>query len=148
MKKIIFLLLFIPLLSKSQDNTIITNLQLKGGTVKIISSLVYANTDTSIGNMFHKWREDYIDGSAPNDNANVTISTTKTANVIYVYDLLLNLPGGYLETESYLNDFKTSIQSKRAGNAILDAGCTALEANMSARIAALKTGGLGYLQLK
>lgn len=148
MKRIILILLFMPILAKAQETTNVTNLQLKGGTVKVISGLIATNADTSIGNMFHKWREDYIDGSVPNDNANVTISTTKTANVIYIYDLLLNLPGGYLDTDSYLTDFRTSILSKRATNSILDAGCTALEANMSARIASIKSGGLGYLQLK
>lgn len=149
MKKIILLLFLIPVFVKGQDNSLITNLQLKGGTVKILSAIIYGNPDTSLGNTFHKWREDYIDGSTPNDNANVTISTTKTENVVTMYELLLNLPGGYLATTNYLNDFKTSIQSKRNGNPVLDAACTKLETRMDTSLTQnYSEKGLGYLQSK
>jgi len=141
-------LIIVSVLCKSQD--LITNLQLKGGTIKLIVGVLQVNVshDTSIQNMYHKWREDYIDGTVPNDNANVTISTTKTANVITVYELLLRLPGGYRETVDYINDFKTSTQSKRAGNSILDAGMTNAENRMAAEINSLLSIGAGSLQSK
>lgn len=146
MKKIILILFLVPLLSSAQEN--VTNLQLKGRTVKIICALIYGNADTSLGNTFQKWREDYIDGSVPNDNANVTISTTKTTSIISIYSLLLILPAGYTEAEGLLTDFKTSIVSQRATNPTLDAGCTALETQMSNGLTALKATGLNYLLLK
>lgn len=128
----------------------ITNLQLKGGTVKLIVAVLQNNvsTDTSVQNMFHKWREDYIDGTVPNDNANVTISTTKTANVIYVYGLLLRLPAGLINTNNFITDFTTSIASKRASDAVLDAGCTDLETKIAAEYTSLLSIGLGALQSK
>lgn len=128
----------------------ITNLQLKGGTVKLIVAVLQTNvsTDTSIQNMFQKWREDYIDGTVPNDNANVTISTTKTVNVIYVYGLLLRLPSGMINTNNFLTDFTTSIASKRASDSVLDAGCTDLENKIAAEYSSLLAVGLGALQSK
>jgi hypothetical protein len=150
MKHILTLFFLIPFAIKAQDNTLITNLQLKGGTVKLIVAVLKKNNsaDTSVLNMYHKWREDYIDGSVPNDNANVTVSTTKTVNVILIYGLLLNLPGGYRETTDYIAEFKTSVQSKRATNPILDAGLTDLETMMAAEINALLSIGGGDLQSK
>lgn len=148
MKKIIFLLFIIPLFVKAQDNNIITNLQLKGGTVKLVIAVIKNNIsgDTSILNMYHKFREDYIDGTVPNDNANVTISTTKTANVITIYGLLMRLPAGMITTADFINDFRTSIVSKRATNPILDAGCTSLETALAAEYNGLLSIGLGDLQ--
>lgn len=150
MKKIIFLFLIIPILAKSQDNNLVTNLQLKGGTVKLVIAVIKTNisNDTSILNMYHKWREDYIDGTVPNDNANVTISTTKTANVIAIYGLLMRLPAGMITTADFISDFRTSIVSKRAANPVLDAGCTSLEAAIAEEYSGLLSIGLGDLQSK
>lgn len=144
MKKLIYLLFLVPVFSKAQN---ITNLQLKGGTVKLIVAVLQTNvsTDTSIQNLFQKWREDYIDGNVPNDNANVTISTTKRSNVVLIYGLLLRLPAGMINTNNFLTDFTTSIASKRAGDATLDAACTALETAIAAEYTSLLGLGLGAL---
>lgn len=145
MKYIIALLLIIPLRSKSQDTTLITNLQLKGGTIKIITSLMYGSPDTAISNTFQKWRADYIDGSPPNDNANVTISTTKTTTVAYIYSLLLQMTAGFTEVEDVIGDFKTSINSKRNTNTYLDRLCNTLENGFTADLATIKSKGLQLL---
>jgi hypothetical protein len=128
----------------------ITNLQLKGGTVKLIVAALRTNvtSDTSVRNMFQKWREDYIDGTVPNDNANVTISTTKTANVVLIYELLLRLPAGLISTNNFITDFTTSIAPKRATDAALDAACTALETRFANEYNTLLSVGLGDLQAK
>lgn len=128
----------------------ITNLQLKGGTVKLIVAVLQNNvsTDTSVQNMFQKWREDYIDGSVPSDNANVTISTTKRSNVVLIYGLLLRLPAGMINTNNFITDFTTSIASKRAGDAVLDAACTDLETRIASEYTTLLSVGSGALQAK
>lgn len=129
MKKIILLLLLIPLLSKSQDTTLVTNLQLKGGTIKMAVPFLASSTDTAILNTYQKWNEDYTDGSVPNDNANVTISITKTTTVAFIYGVLLQLPAGFLSSgDNFITDFTTSILSKRNTNTYLDRLCDELEA--------------------
>lgn len=129
MKKIILLLLLIPLLSKSQDTTLVTNLQLKGGTIKMAVPFLASSTDTAILNTYQKWRVDYTDGSVPNDNANVTISITKTTTVAFIYGVLLQLPAGLLsDGDNFITDFTTSILSKRNTNTYLDRLCDELEA--------------------
>lgn len=150
MKYTLILFLLIPVFLKAQDNTIVTNLQLKGGTVKLIVATLQNNvaSDTSIQNMFQKWKVDYIDGSIPNDNANVTISFSKTANVVLIYSLLLRQPAGMIDTNNFLNDFRTSIQSKRTTNPVLDAECTNLETKIAGEYTALLQIGLGSLLTK
>ncbi len=123
------------------DSTQVENLQLKGGTIKLISSFILESQDTSVTNPFFKWRLDYIDGNPPNDNANVTISTIKTTTLALIYGRLLNLPAGFIETENFLNDFTTSIQSKRVTNSYLDRLCDELEAYQVAAYNSLKDRG-------
>lgn len=133
MKKIIFLLLLTPLLGKSQDTTLVTNLQLKGGTIKMAVPFLASSTDTAILNTYQKWRVDYTDGSVPNDNANVTISITKTTTVAFIYGVLLQLPSGFLKAgDDFVADFNTSIISKRNTNSYLDRLCDELEEKYSA----------------
>jgi hypothetical protein len=127
------------------DSTQIENLQLKGGTIKLISALVLSVNDTAITNAFFKWREDYIDGNPPNDNANVTITIASTVSVAFFYKLLLNLPAGYTEEEDFLGDFKTSIAPKRVTNTYLDRLCDELEAEKTEGFLALKANGLKNL---
>lgn len=151
MKYIIILLLLVPFTSRSQDNNIITNLQLKGGTIKLIVAVLEDNgmhNDTSLLNLYHKWYVDYTDGTVPTDNANVTISTTKTVNIISIYRLLLRLPAGYVNGTNFLTDFTTSLQSKRNTNSILDTGMTSLESTMSTEYTGLLSKGGGSLQSK
>lgn len=146
MKKIILFLFLIPLLSKSQDTTFVTNLQLKGGTVKLVTALMYPSTsDTTVTNTFNKWRNDYIDGTPPNDNANVTISITRATTVAYIYSLLLQLPSGYAEVEDFIGEFKTSIISKRSTNTYLDRLCTDQETRFTSGLATFKSNGAQLL---
>jgi hypothetical protein len=145
MKYFLTLLLLIPLGIKAQDSTLITNLQLKGGTIKIVSALMFGTPDTSVTNTFNKWRNDYIDGSPPNDNANVTISISKTTTVSYIYGLLLQIPAGVTEVEDVLGDFKTSIAPKRATNTYLDRLCDDQENKFTTDLSTLKNVGFKLL---
>lgn len=128
-----------------EDSTQIENLQLKGGTIKIIASQVLGLSDTTITNTFMKWRADYIDGTPPNDNANVTISRSATTAVAFFYSVLLDLPAGLTEVEDFIGDFKTSIQSKRAANSYLDRLCDELELAKTNKMADIKSQGLKNL---
>jgi hypothetical protein len=145
MKHFLTLLLLIPLGIKAQDSTLITNLQLRGGTIKIVSALMFGTPDTSVTNTFNKWRNDYIDGSPPNDNANVTISISKTTTVSYIYGLLLQIPAGVTEVEDILGDFKTSIAPKRATNTYLDRLCDDQENKFITYLSTLKNIGFKLL---
>jgi hypothetical protein len=148
MKYLLIIIFLILIYCYSQDSTLITNLQLKGGTIKIVSALMFGTPDTTITNTFNKWRDDYIDGSPPNDNANVTISITKTTTVAFIYGLLLQIPAGFTEVEDILGDFKTSIASKRAINDYLDRLCDELEGRFTNDLSSLKDTGLRLLSSK
>lgn len=149
MKKIILILLLFPFLSQSQDSTLITNLQLKGGTIRVIVPYLFSTKDTSVFNTYQKWRVDYSDGSVPSDNANVTISITKTTTVAFMYEYLLQLPGGYItQGENYITDFTTSILSKRNTNSYLDRLCDALELRYGTDFLGIKSSSDQLLQSK
>lgn len=150
MKKLL-LILSLFVLSKighSQDSLYITNLQLKGGTIKLISALAIKTGNDGSLKAFFKWREQYSDGNPPNDNANVTIDTATTLTVAFAYRLLLSIEGGYTEVESYIGDFKTSITSKRNESTFLDRLCDAIELEYTIGFNALKELGRKFLEEK
>lgn len=130
----------------AQADTIVTNLQLKGGTIKVISALVIKTGNADALKAFFKWRQQYADGNPPNDNANVTIDTAKTVSVAFAYRLLLSMEGGYTEVVNYIIDFKTSITAKRGTNAMLDALCGAIELEYTNGFNAIMESGRKYLE--
>ena len=145
MKYILIILFLVPILSYSQDTTLITNLQVKGGTAKVISALIYGASDTAISSAYFKMREDYIDGSPPNDNANVTISILKTTTVAYIYGILKGMPAGLMVVNDVLAAFTSDISSKRATNSMLDRLCDEIDAIYVSQNTELLTNGNKFL---
>ncbi len=147
MKKLIILfLIFISFSAKSQDSLWITSLQLKAGTIKLLASRALVSGDTSILKVFYKWRTQFINSPPANDNSNVTVDSAKTVVVFWMYQNLLNLPAGLSEVSNFINDFTTSIQSKRNANNYLDALCDAIELEYVNQLADYKAQGLAFLR--
>lgn len=146
MKAILFLIFFIPFTVKSQDSLWITSLQLKAGTIKLLASRALVSGDTSILKVFYKWRSQFINSPPANDNSNVTIDSAQTVVVYWMYQNLLNLPGGLVKVTDYINDFTTSIQSKRNANNYLDSLCDAIELFYTNQMADYKASGLAFLK--
>jgi hypothetical protein len=146
MKYIILFILLIPLVGLSQDSTI-TNLQLRARTIKVLAAFANQSGDTSMVKAFLAWNVEFKTNN-PADNANVTIATAKTVDVAKMYGYLLALPAGYHVVEDFVGDFKTSIQSKRNTNPLLDGLCTTLESQMTAAFTALKTAGSQFVNVK
>lgn len=145
MKKIFFILLIVvPAICFSQDSTVITNLQLKAGTIRVIAGQTMVSGDTSITRVFFKWGAQFKP-IPPNDNANVTIDLCPTIIVAWIYERLLSLPGGYLDTYDYKTDFRTSILSKRNTNSFLDRLCDNLEARFGGEITGIMSGSTTVL---
>lgn len=147
MKKILILFILLIGLKSYSQNTVV-NLNLKGSTVKLLVKYIYGNQDTSISNAFYKLREDYIDGTTPNDNANVQISSIQISTIVKLYDLVLNIPAWVIKENDVVQDFKTSITAARAGNATLNTLCDQLEAAYVTRYAELLAEGLKILTSK
>jgi hypothetical protein len=145
MKKILFLFLILPIDLLAQDSTVITNLQLRAGTIKILSKQALNSNDTSITKIFFRWRTEFINNTPPNDNANVTISDCPTVIVAWMYSELLNLRSGIMQAKDHLGDFKTSITSKRNGNTFLDRLCDNLEIGFDNENNSMLVGGNIFL---
>lgn len=146
MKKIILFFLLIPSLSKAQDSTV-SNLQLRSRTIKLLASFALETKDTSMLKTFVAWNVEYKSGN-PADNANVTIATARTVDVASMYEYLLNLPSGLNEVEDFCGDFKTSIQSLRNTNELLDELCLSIEAAFDSRLNTLKNLGNNILNIQ
>jgi hypothetical protein len=144
MKKVLFtIILLYGIKSYSQGaDTIVTNLNLRAGTIKIIAASFPVQQSTMV--IYKKWG-DAFKVNNPNDNANVNIDTIRTTTLALVYQALLGLPAGLTEVEDYINDFKTSITSKRSSNAYLDQLCDALEELFTSSMADLKSKGSVFL---
>jgi hypothetical protein len=140
MKKILFILLLYDGNIKAQDSLWITNLQLKAGTIKILAGFAIKSEDTTMVRSYQKWRAQFI-ANNPNDNANVTIDSSRTVNVVAMYSYLLRLPAGLGDIEDFVSDFRTSITSKRNTNSFLDALCDQLEAQYISELTTIKAVG-------
>lgn len=126
MKKLLFLFLIIPMFAVAQDSTVVENLQLKAGTIKLLVGMALKSQDTSMLKTFLAWNVEFK-ANSPSDNTNVTIASALTTDVVRMYQSLLQLPAGLTEVQDFLGDFKTSIQPKRNTNSYLDDLCTGLE---------------------
>lgn len=146
MKQLLLFILLSPLIGMSQDN-IVTNLQLRARTIKLLAASALKSEDTSLVKTFFAWNVQFKTNN-PNDNANVTIDSALTTDVARMYELLLLLPAALTEVEDFLGDFKTSIQSKRNTNAYLDLLCDGLESYYTGQLNRLKAEGEAYLKLQ
>lgn len=141
MKKIfvsLFIIISINCFAQGED-TIVTSLQLKAGTIKLIAGASQFLNEDNI-HAFLKWNS-YFRANSPADNANVTIDTAYTVQVAKAYDVLLNLPAGLTEASGYILDFKTSVQSKRTTNSYLDQLMDAIELSFTTNSNVLLTAG-------
>lgn len=142
MKQLIFILVILifcgPLFAQ---DTLVTNLNLKGLTVKNIAGILYGKQDYKFSRAFSKFSSDYMDGSQPNDNANVNIDSIHTVVLIECYrELRFNAL-----TSAEFDAFATDILSKRATNNLLDAECDLVDANYTAEKAARTSSGHSLL---
>jgi hypothetical protein len=139
--KNIFILLLFPIYSYSQADTIVTNLNIKSSVIKTVMAKLELGTDVKHLNTFLKYVPDYRDGSIPADNANVNIDTVYTEVLVLMYERLRN----DVFTQTAFSDFAADIISKRNTNALLDAGCDAVDAAFIAQVAILPAVGLKRL---
>ncbi len=147
MKKLFLFILLSPLIGSAQDSTVVTNLQLRARTIKLLAATSLRSEDTTLVKTFLAWNVEFKTNN-PNDNANVTIASARTIDVARMYEVLLTLPAGITEVEDFLGDFKTSIQSKRATNNYLDRICLGLEFNYSTMLTRMKSEGQALLRLQ
>lgn len=134
MKKLFLAMLLISGVANAQDSTIVLNVQLKAGTIRELAEMAKSQTDDSHFNVFLKWRTSFK-ATNHSDNANVTTDTIPTVLVAEMYRFLYGIKG----TE--LDDFATSITSKRNTNAYLDRLCDTIEAEDTSKAAFRKTKG-------
>lgn len=147
MKKVLLtLFILIPVALMAQDS-VITNLQLRARTIKLIATLAKESQDTSFVKTFLAWNVEFKTNN-PVDNANVTIASARTVDVANMYNYLLSLPTGLNEIEDFIGDFKTSIASFRATNSLLDGLCDILESNFTLQFNMLKSTGNNFLKLQ
>jgi hypothetical protein len=124
MKKIIFFLLIITHINGNcQDSLWITNFNLKAGTIRLTLSTLRIDQVTAV--TLFKWNAGLA--SNPGDNANVQIDSIPTTTVASIYSLLMDYPSGLVKHADFINDFRTSIQSKRNANSYLNFLCTIVE---------------------
>jgi hypothetical protein len=135
MKTLLFITaLFISMTCFSQNW--VTNLQMQAGTWKAISPPFKAVPDSATFVSFNKLFNSFK--VKPNDASNVTLDSIPTLSLVLLYEFVL-FNVGY---SGVLLDFQTSIQSKRATNALLDARCDELEARYtSMETANIASGG-------
>ena len=139
-KTLLSLIIFISIGASGQGaDTIVTSLQLKAGTIKLIAGASQFLNEDNI-HAFLKWNS-YFRANSPADNANVTIDTAYTVQVAKAYDVLLNLQAGLTEASGYILDFKTSVQSKRTTNSYLDQLMDAIELSFTTNANVLLTVG-------
>lgn len=138
-KLIILFALSVPFVSKSQDSTIVTNLSMKAGTIRLIVGTITINESSA--RPFIKWSDTFIYNPPANDNANVLIDTIETTFIAQCYQALLSMSAGNTEVDDFIGDFKTSIQSKRNQNTYLDSLCDALELSFINSFEAIKQRG-------
>lgn len=118
----------------------VTNLQMRAKTIQVLAKFMKDSTTNSHFNVFIAWVDEFRDGNAPNENANVTTASLPETAVAAMYDYLLRQPQGLSESED-LDDFQTSIQSHRNTNPTLDELCTALETSYSSGYTFIKDEG-------
>lgn len=135
---ILILVGFIPIFGKAQGaDTIVINLNLRYSTIKTLANQVKISDVGKYFKVFTKWSATIKGGTEPADNANVQVDTIHTLLVVSLYEFLNANPS----LKVALNDFKTSITSKRNTNSYLDSLCTATETRYSNMEADLKTYG-------
>ena len=128
---ILFLsIIILSLGAKAQDSLWVTSLNLKAGTIKLIVSNI--RIDETTARTYLKWSPSFA--SNPNNNSNVSVDSIRVTLLASIYQNLMDLPGGLIKQGAdYVNDFTTSIQSKRNGNTFLDRLCTNIESFYSLR---------------
>lgn len=144
MKYLIILILLIPLsenIYAQSGDSLVTNLQLKAGTIRTIAP-VAKNIDARYSmKAFVKWYNQ-IKSSNPSDNANVTVDSIPSVMIAAIYDIVLF----DVKYEDVLSDISGALTSKRATNSLLDVLCTASEARKTAYKLSAKTEGTELLK--
>lgn len=144
MKYLIIIILLIPLsanVSAQSGDSLVTNLQLKAGTIRTIAPVVkHLDTRYSL-KTFVKWYNQ-IKASNPSDNANVTVDSISSVTIATIYEITLF----DVKYEDVVSDISGALTSKRATNTLLDALCTAAEARKTAYKLAPKNEGTELLK--
>lgn len=144
MKYLIILILLIPLSANvyaQSGDSLVTNLQLKAGTIRTIAPVVkHLDTRYSL-KTFVKWYNQ-IKASNPSDNANVTVDSISSVTIATIYEITLF----DVKYEDVVSDISGALTSKRATNTLLDALCTAAEARKTAYKLAPKNEGTELLK--
>lgn len=134
---ITIIVFFISSVCYSQDW--VTNLQMQAGTWKSVGITFKSINDSSTTVAFVKVFNSFK--TKPSNNSNVTLDSIPTLSLVAIYEYILFNVG----FSGVLDDFQTSIQPKRATNAILDARCDELEARLAAIEASnILNGGKAY----
>lgn len=145
MKKFFLLILMttsvIFAIQAQSGDSLVTNLQLKAGTIRTIAPVVkHLDTRYSL-KTFVKWYNQ-IKASNPSDNANVTVDSISSVTIATIYEITLF----DVKYEDVVSDISGALTSKRATNTLLDALCTAAEARKTAYKLAPKNEGTELLK--
>lgn len=125
MKKLVIIILLVISVRAYSQNWV-TNLQMQAGTWKAIGTQFKAIPDSATFSSFNKLFNSFK--TKPSNSSNVTLDSIPTLSLVFLYEFIL-FNVGY---SAILLDFQTSIQPKRATNALLDARCDELEARYEA----------------
>jgi hypothetical protein len=129
MKKIFILILLSAssgFAMSQSGNSLVTNLQLKAGTIRTIAPVARGLNERYSINAFIKWYNQ-IKAVNPSDNANVTVDSIPTLMVARIYEISLF----DVKYDDVRSDISSALTSKRATNTLLDALCTAAEAALT-----------------
>jgi hypothetical protein len=108
----------------------VLNLQLKAKTIKALAIPSRSFTQGTFFDAYIKWFT-HFKTNLPNDNANVNIDSIPMIMVAALYDITLF----DIKYKTILDDFQTSLISKRNIDSVLDDLCSASEDKLTQMIA-------------